>query len=64
VRSPELGHSRAAVRHRLTRLTNELGLDRERARCWTFAQTLAWSIEGETVHERHLDVARWLLDDA
>ena len=42
VRSVELGHSRAAVRHRLDRLTADLGLDRERARGWAVGQTIAW----------------------
>ena len=59
VRSFELGHSRGAVFHRLDRLTDELGLDRERARLWTIAQTVAWAIGGPG---EHLDVVRWLLD--
>ena len=60
VRGGELGHSRAQVLMRLDRLCAELGLDRERARAWTLAQTLAWSFDGEAVHPGHLDVARWL----
>jgi streptomycin 6-kinase len=60
VRSAELGHSRAQVRYRFDRLTAELGLDRERARGWVFAQTLAWGFDGGEVSETHLDVARWL----
>jgi streptomycin 6-kinase len=59
VRSCELGHSRHAVLHRLDRLTAALGLDRERARSWTIAQTVAWAIGGP---EEHLDVVRWLLE--
>ena len=58
VRSPELGHSRREVVHRLDRLSAELGLDRERARGWTIAQTLAWS-EGNRI-ESHLEVVEWL----
>jgi streptomycin 6-kinase len=61
VRSPELGHSRTAVRHRLRRLCDDLGLDRERARAWTIAQTMAWSFDGSAPPTHH-DVVRWLLD--
>jgi streptomycin 6-kinase len=64
VRSSELGHSPAAVCGRLARLTGELGLDPERARWWTITQTLAWAFDGPRVLEGHLDVVRWLLDDA
>jgi streptomycin 6-kinase len=61
VRGRELGHSETAVRHRLDRLTAELGLDRERARAWTVAQTLAWAFgDDDEVIPEHLDVARWL----
>jgi streptomycin 6-kinase len=42
VRSSELGHSRLAVLERLDRLCGALGLDRDRARGWTIAQTVAW----------------------
>ncbi len=62
VRSSELGHSREAVVHRLDRLTDALGLDRDRARCWTIAQTLAWSIQNDRVSSVHVEVARWLLE--
>lgn len=61
LRSSELGHSRRELQHRLDRLTSELGLDRERARLWCFAQTIAWSIEDEAI-QSHLDTARWLLE--
>lgn len=60
VRSHELGHSRKAVWRRLDRLSSELGLDRERARLWSFAQTLAWAFEGSSVLPRHVETARWL----
>jgi streptomycin 6-kinase len=63
VRSRELGHSRAEVIGRFDRLTSELDLDRERARGWTIAQTIAWAFDGE--HRRgHAEVARWLLEAA
>jgi streptomycin 6-kinase len=60
VRGFELGGTEAAVRHRLERLTSELGLDRERARGWALGQTLAWSFDGESVG-KHVQTARWLL---
>lgn len=63
VRSAELGHSRREVIRRLDRLCAELDLDRERARGWTIAQTVAW-MGGSDVHPAHLDVARWLLEEA
>jgi streptomycin 6-kinase len=61
VRSSELGDSRRDVLHRFDRLTDELGLDRERARGWTIAQTLAWAWDGE-LHRTHVETARWLLE--
>lgn len=60
VRSYEFGHSREAVLTRLDLLTSELGLDRERARLWSFAQTLAWAFEDSSVLPRHVETARWL----
>ncbi|MFI6254757.1 aminoglycoside phosphotransferase family protein [Micromonospora zamorensis] len=62
VRGRELGHSPTAVRHRLDRLTAELGLDRERAWGWTIGHTLAWSIDGAVVFPHQVEVVRWLLD--
>lgn len=59
VRSFELGHTRKLVRQRLDRLTAELGLDRERARLWTIAQTIAWCFDS-TYLPRHLATVRWL----
>jgi streptomycin 6-kinase len=56
VRSRELGESKYDVLHRFDRLTSELGLDRERARGWAVAQTVAWS-NGAW----HDSVAKWLL---
>ncbi len=41
VRSGGLGQSRKQVKLRLDRLTADLGLDRERARLWCLAQTVA-----------------------
>jgi streptomycin 6-kinase len=61
VRSRELGHSRADVLGRFDRLTSELGLDRERARGWSVAQTIAWSFDS-TFHTTHVETARWLLE--
>jgi streptomycin 6-kinase len=62
VRGDELGRGPRHVRHRLNRLTSELGLDRDRTRGWTLAQTLAWAVdndEGE-FDQRHVETARWL----
>jgi streptomycin 6-kinase len=61
VRSRELGHSKQDVLHRFDRLTAELGLDRERARGWVVAQTVAWAWDGE-LHRTHVETARWLLE--
>ncbi|MEH0819476.1 MULTISPECIES: aminoglycoside phosphotransferase family protein [unclassified Micromonospora] len=62
VRGPELGHSPAAVRRRLDRVTGALGLDRERVRGWAIAQTLAWSTDGEVVFPNQVESVRWLVD--
>jgi streptomycin 6-kinase len=61
VRSPELGHSKRAVLHRLDRLSADLDLDRERARRWTIGQTIAWSGCDDYIEE-HVEVVRWLLE--
>ena len=60
IRSNEFGHSRKQVVDRLNRLAGALSLDRERARLWCFAQTLAWAFEGESANPRHIETARWL----
>jgi len=60
VRGPELGHSRESVLHRLDTLSAALGLDRERARRWTIAQTVAWGFTDDGALPTHVDVARWL----
>jgi streptomycin 6-kinase len=61
VRSFELGHGEAAGLQRLDHLCRAFGLDRERARRWTLAQTLAWSFDGAgAVLPRHVETARWL----
>jgi streptomycin 6-kinase len=66
VRGDELGDGPANLRHRLDRLTADLGLDRERARAWTMAQTLAWAVEGDEDDgewdEGQIETARWLQD--
>ncbi|MEJ8474952.1 aminoglycoside phosphotransferase family protein [Roseibium algae] len=60
VRSFEFGHSRQAALNRLDRLSTDLGLDRERARGWTIAQTMAWSFDSD-FGDQHYDTVRWLL---
>ncbi len=62
VRSFELGHSKRQVLYRVDRLCAELDLDRERARGWTIAQTIAWSAGSDYVAE-HVQTVRWLLED-
>jgi len=66
VRGDELGYGPAHVRHRLDRVTSELGLDRERVQGWAVAQTLAWANEGTDEHpvfnSEHIEKARWLRD--
>jgi streptomycin 6-kinase len=63
IRSQELGSGRREAFRRLDRLTAELGLDRERARLWCIAQTVAWSV-GEGGVPDHVQVAEWLLERA
>ncbi|HEU4415542.1 MAG TPA: aminoglycoside phosphotransferase family protein [Candidatus Angelobacter sp.] len=60
IRGYEYGHSRTHVINRLDRLSTVLRLDRERARLWALAQTLAWGFEGSVAHDKHLETARWL----
>ncbi|WP_433687101.1 aminoglycoside phosphotransferase family protein [Micromonospora carbonacea] len=62
IRGPELGHSPAAVRWRLDRLTDELSLDRERVLGWAIGHTMAWSMTEDMVFTHPVDVTRWLLD--
>lgn len=62
VRSFELGTAREDVLHRLDRLTSDLGLDRERARRWTIAQTVAWCFDDGRALPWHLSVATWLAE--
>jgi len=62
VRGTEFGHSRQAVLGRLDRLSSDLALDRERARAWTIAQTIAWCFDPHYLQD-HTETARWLLED-
>jgi streptomycin 6-kinase len=61
VRAYELDHSARSVLARLDRLTAELGLDRERARLWAIAQTVAWAIDAGEADPWHVQTAEWLL---
>jgi streptomycin 6-kinase len=63
VRSFELGATEPAVRRRLDRLTSELGLDRDRARRWTIAQTVAWAFDEGRADPWHVAVVEWLARD-
>jgi streptomycin 6-kinase len=62
VRGGELGHSRAAVIHRLDRVSVELELDRERVRRWTMAHTLSWGFDANGPMGEHVETATWLHD--
>jgi streptomycin 6-kinase len=46
--------------HRLNRLTGDLHLDRERARRWALAQTIAWAFDDVEADPGHIKIARWL----
>jgi streptomycin 6-kinase len=59
VRSIEVGYSKRDVLHRFDRITAELGLDRDRARGWTIAQTVAW--RGGRREPQHTQIVEWLL---
>lgn len=61
-RDYDLGHTRQAVRHRLDRACDELQLDRERARGWAFAQTVAWAFHEDEAVPKHVQTARWLVE--
>jgi streptomycin 6-kinase len=61
VRGRELGHGREAVIRRLDRMTAELGLDRDRARLWAMAHTVAWGFDEEPLVS-HVETAMWLRD--
>lgn len=62
VRASELGHERRLVVRRLDWLCDELNLDRDRAKAWAFAQTVAWGFDGGKVMPNVIETARWLLD--
>lgn len=62
VRAAELGHSRELTWRRLDILCEGLGLNRDRARDWTFAQTMAWSFENLEPIPGALETARWLTE--
>lgn len=63
VRSFEFGHTKEAALYRLDRLSEELALDRERARLWTIGQTMAWAFSSD-YSERHFETTRWLMTGA
>ena len=48
------------VRRRLDLLSELLGLDRERMRCWAIVHALAWGVEGDQADAAMVDCARWL----
>jgi streptomycin 6-kinase len=60
IRSSEFGFSRKDVLYRLDRLSEELEVDRERARGWTIVQTMAWGLEPPW-KTKHQQIVEWLL---
>jgi streptomycin 6-kinase len=62
IRGGELGDGRDALQHRLDLLTGKLGLNRDRARRWALAQTLAWAFDDDEVSPDQVECARWLLE--
>jgi streptomycin 6-kinase len=60
IRDFTLGPERDQVLHRFDRLTAELGLDRDRTRGWTIAQTIAWAFDSGHA-DQHYDTVRFLL---
>jgi streptomycin 6-kinase len=62
VRSHELGHSRNDVLRRLDRMSDDLGIDRERARRWSITQTIAWGFDDDGADPWHIAVATWLAE--
>jgi streptomycin 6-kinase len=65
VRSGELGHSRTQALGRLDRLCADHGLDRDRARGWTIAQTMAWVMDDRgRPFPGSIELVEWLLADA
>ncbi|WP_152365967.1 aminoglycoside phosphotransferase family protein [Microlunatus speluncae] len=64
VRSGELGFSRTQVLGRLDRLCGDHGLDRDRAKGWTIAQTMAWVMDEDgDPYPGSLELVEWLLAD-
>lgn len=61
VRAFDYGREKRDMQHRFDRLTDELGLDRDRARMWAFAQTVALTFDARE-EAYYTNVANWLLD--
>ncbi|WP_319531364.1 aminoglycoside phosphotransferase family protein [uncultured Cohaesibacter sp.] len=62
VRSFEFGHSKEAALSRLNRLSDSLGLDRQRALGWTILQTVAWC-QNSPHEEMHCQTVTWLMEE-
>lgn len=61
IRSFEFGTTRKDTLYRFDRLTEELDIDRERARGWTIGQTMAWAFDSQW-SDWHFRTVRWLLE--
>ena len=57
----QLGEGEQALRHRLDRISGDLGLDRDRVRRWVLGQTVAWATDKDEVFHDQIEVARSLL---
>ncbi len=60
VRAFEFEHTATGVLRRLDFLVEALGRDRERARLWLLAQSVAWSFDSQFM-PNHIKTARWLM---
>ncbi|WP_417687315.1 aminoglycoside phosphotransferase family protein [Roseibium sp.] len=60
VRSFEFGNTKSSMLYRLDRMSEELGINRERARSWTVVQTLAWGFEPR-FKAKHRQIIEWLI---
>ncbi|WP_417667845.1 aminoglycoside phosphotransferase family protein [Roseibium sp.] len=62
IRSFEFGNTKKSMLYRLDRLSEELGVERERARKWTVVQTLAWGFDPH-FKAKHRQIIQWLTVD-
>jgi len=61
IRSFEFGADKNSTIARLDYISETLNLNRDRARCWTIAQTMAWGFGG-SYDQNHHQTVRWMID--